>query len=113
MQLEHSDSMHLYWIACGKGDQYMHNLVRSWTDAFDNFTYTPLSVPAREEKKDGTQCEHADALAQLLQYVIRDHKQLAQHDLYIAGPSHVTEIASDFLLQQGAPDDQVHSAVTH
>jgi CDP-4-dehydro-6-deoxyglucose reductase len=34
----------LYWIACDEQGHYLDNLCRSWSDAFDDFSYQSISV---------------------------------------------------------------------
>ena len=34
----------LYWIACDEQGHYLDNLCRSWSDAFDDFSYHPVAV---------------------------------------------------------------------
>lgn len=48
--LEHATALdedrviHLYWLACDRQGHYLDNLCRSWSDAFDQFSYRPLSL---------------------------------------------------------------------
>jgi CDP-4-dehydro-6-deoxyglucose reductase len=71
MSLEINEAMHLYWVD-GDTGQYRDNLCRSWADAYDNFTYTPLADRG----------DMADLVARMLEA----HADLAGFDLYAAGP---------------------------
>ena len=37
-------SIHLIWMSCGEDGLYMHNLCRSWRDAFDQFSYSGIAL---------------------------------------------------------------------
>lgn len=98
MALDAAETLHLYWIAFGKG-HYLDNLCRSWSDALDNFRYAPLTA-------DGALPDEAvmqDALRQVLQ----DHPRLADCDVYVAGPGPLANAAEYLLLERGLPRQQL------
>ncbi len=72
MSLEMAEAMHLCWVA-DKLPRYLENLCRSWTDALDNFLYTPLTAG-----------DDPDALVTA---VLAVHPDLARWDIYAAGPA--------------------------
>ena len=45
MALDVADSLHLYWFALPGHGHYVGNLFRAWSDALDNFHFTPVEVP--------------------------------------------------------------------
>ena len=87
MAVDVTESMHLYWIATD-GRHYLHNLARSWADALDSFRYTPLD--ARHGRLDD-----------VLSGVARDHADLNDHDVYLAGPDRAVVSAEAALLAAG------------
>jgi CDP-4-dehydro-6-deoxyglucose reductase, E3 len=98
MALDAAETLHLYWVAAGSG-HYLDNLCRSWSDALDNFRYTPLTA-------DGALSEEAvmqGALAQVLQ----DHPRLGDYDIYVAGPGSLAIAAEFLLLDHGLPRAQL------
>jgi CDP-4-dehydro-6-deoxyglucose reductase len=90
MALEAAESLHLVWIATGQGGHYLDNLCRSWSDALDDFSYTPLT-------------DDETALRQ----VLRDHPRLVECDVYVAGPAPWAGAAEFQLLERGLPRAQL------
>jgi len=92
MALDAAETMHLYWIARAEGGHYLDNLCRSWSDALDNFRYTPI-VSDNESA---------------LQRVLQDHPRLAECDVYLAGPAPWASVAEFQLLELGLPRAQLY-----
>jgi CDP-4-dehydro-6-deoxyglucose reductase len=90
MALDAAESIHLLWVAAGDGGHYLDNLCRSWSDALDDFRYTPLT----------------DDETALLQ-VLRDHPRLVECDVYVAGPAPWAGAAEFQLLERGLPRTQL------
>lgn len=88
-------SLHLYWIA-GAGNHYLDNLCRSWTDALDNFRYTPLTVDAA-----GTE--------PVLEQIAQDHPDLGGFDIYAAGPGDFLNSVEKFLRDKKFPPDRLRT----
>jgi CDP-4-dehydro-6-deoxyglucose reductase len=116
MQLEQSENLHLYWIADGEENHYMHNLVRSWIDVFDNFSYTPLNAKdlyPQAHPAGGFQPDSWNDVSQkLLRQVNAEHEKLSDYDIYVAGPDPVSRVARDFLAQSDFPEEQFKSMST-
>lgn len=96
MALDAAESLHLVWIARGAGGHYLDNLCRSWSDALDDFRYTPLTA--------------TDVLADdetALRQVLRDHPRLGDCDVYVAGPESWSNAAEFQLLELGLPRAQL------
>ncbi len=98
MALDAAETLHLYWIAAGNG-HYLDNLCRSWSDALDNFRYTPLIA-------DGALSEEA-VMQGALRRVLQDHPQLGDYDIYVAGPGPLAIAAEFLLLDHGLPRAQL------
>ncbi|MHB8623387.1 MAG: 2Fe-2S iron-sulfur cluster-binding protein [Sulfuricaulis sp.] len=90
-----ADSMHLYWVA-GDNGHYLNNLCRAWTDALDNFQYTPLVAAAA-------------ASTPALEQVIQDHPDLAGFDIYAAGPEVFLTAVEKFLRHRQFPEHQLNT----
>lgn len=98
MSLEVAEHMHFYWTAATPDGHYLHNLCRSWTDALDNFDYTPLvATPTPEESAEG-----------LIGRVAQDHPQLKALDAYVAAPDAIADAIEFGLLDRGLPRAQLH-----
>ena len=93
MARDTAESMHLYWLS-GDGGHYLNNLCRSWTDALDNFRYTPLTAEAAKS---------AAALNQLE----KDHPDLGGFDIYAAGPETFLTSVKKYLHDNNFPDNQM------
>jgi CDP-4-dehydro-6-deoxyglucose reductase len=98
MALDAAEALHLYWIASATG-HYLDNLCRSWSDALDNFRYTPLTP-------EGALAEEA-VVQRALGQVLQDHPRLSEHDIYVAGPEPLANAAEYLLLEGGLPRAQL------
>jgi len=98
MALDAAETLHLYWIASGKG-HYLDNLCRSWSDALDNFRYAPLTA-------DGALPDEA-VMQGALRQVLQDHPRLGDYDVYVAGPGPLAIAAEYLLLECGLPRPQL------
>lgn len=79
MAIDRNDTFGLIWIAA-EGGHYLDNQCRSWADAFDRFSYHPVSPTSKEERSPREEAKQALASAKaLLPY-------LPEADIYIAGP---------------------------
>ncbi len=113
MQLEQSEHLQLYWIVESEGAHYMHNLVRSWLDVFDSFSYTPLTAAdlcpqvnvAAGLQDDAWQ----DVSRALLRQISTKHENVNDCDFYVAGPDAVAGAARDFLASNNFPTEQFKS----
>jgi CDP-4-dehydro-6-deoxyglucose reductase, E3 len=88
-----AETLHLYW-ASGDGEHYLNNLCRSWTDALDNFHYTPLVADAAES-------------APALQQIVMDHPDLGNSDIYAAGPETFLASVKKYLRDSNFPENQL------
>lgn len=105
-----AESVHLYWLAAESGGHYMHNLCRSWSDALDNFRYTPLTLllirpPAKMLPSDIRRQE--SELQSLVDQIRRDHPDLTEFDVYAAGPALAVTAIRNLLSAQGLPRAQL------
>jgi CDP-4-dehydro-6-deoxyglucose reductase len=48
MALDIAETIDLFWITTPDNSHYLGNLCRSWDDALDNFSYTPLKASATQ-----------------------------------------------------------------
>ena len=97
MALDAAESLHLVWIAAGRSGHYLDNLCRSWSDALDDFRYTPLTAK-------GALADEAEAM---LRQVLQDHPRLSECDVYVAGPAPWANAAEFQLLERGLPRAQL------
>ncbi len=99
MALDTAETLHLCWIASDRHGLYLDNLCRSWSDALDNFRYTPLTA------KDALSDE--DILRGLLQPLLQEQPRLADCAVYLAGPGSWASAAEFQLLEYGLPRAQL------
>jgi CDP-4-dehydro-6-deoxyglucose reductase len=99
MALDTAETLHLCWITSDRHGRYLDNLCRSWSDALDNFRYTPLTA------KDALSDEHV--LQGLLQPLLQEQPRLADCDVYLAGPGPWASAAEFHLLEHGLPRAQL------
>jgi CDP-4-dehydro-6-deoxyglucose reductase len=99
MALDAAETLHLYWIASGRSGHYLDNLCRSWSDALDNFRYTPSTADAALPDEA--------AIEGALQQLLEDHPRLPGYDVYVAGPGRLANAAEFLLLEHGLPRAQL------
>ena len=105
-QIEHSfhkgttRPMALYWGVRSKRDLYLPDLPEQWVTEHSNFRYVPvLSEPDADwEGRNGFVHEA----------VLEDIPNLADHDIYMAGPPIMVKSARDAFRAKGVPDAQMH-----
>lgn len=109
MALETGNAIHLYWIASSLDDIYLPNVGRAWSDALDEFRFTPLVVGIELANLHE---RHDERIGHVLQGVVNDHADLLQSDIYLAGPETVATLAERYFLAQGLPKTRVFVGVT-
>jgi CDP-4-dehydro-6-deoxyglucose reductase len=93
MALDTAESLSLYWLAPTAEGHYLNNLCRSWSDALDNFSYTPVvGSPDDPGVWSGLLAGQGD---------------LARFDVYLAGPEPAVAQARDVLRRAGLPAAQL------
>ena len=100
MALDVAESLHLYWLVPEGRGHYLSNLCRSWSDALDNFYFTPVEVPEAASADP-------ERLRAELARVTHDHPQLRDCDVYVAGSPALLDATRAFLLAQGLPAEQL------
>ncbi len=99
LALEAAETLQLYWFASGTRGHYLDNLCRSWSDALDDFRYTPLTA------EDALPPEAAVQI--VLERLLQDHRDLAGHDVYVAASAQQANAAEYLLLEHGLPPSQL------
>jgi CDP-4-dehydro-6-deoxyglucose reductase len=98
------ESIHLVWIASGRDDIYLPNVVRAWDDALDNFYYSENIAGFDLRVVTGHRSEH---LLTLLSEIVSKYDQLVLSDVYLAGSASALNIAESFFLGLGMPKTRV------
>ena len=104
MSLNKPEAIHLFWIGSNDNSIYLPNIPRAWSDALDDFHYSPLVA--------GFDLSHLSALRMesllaLLEGLLNDHPELADGDIYVAGPESAAALTEQFLLDSGLPKSRV------
>jgi len=100
MALDAAEKIHLYWFAKPGRGHYLENLCRSWSDALDNFAYTPVDITADV-------APDVRSVATELGAVFRDHPSLRDCEVYVAGSPILLEAARPALVDKGLPESQL------
>jgi CDP-4-dehydro-6-deoxyglucose reductase, E3 len=90
-----AESLALYWLATRADGHFLANQCRAWSEAFDQFEYSPHFDP--------DQVSGARALAQAM----RADLFLDQCDYYVAGPAEFIETIAGELKAGGVPKQQI------
>ena len=100
LTLEIADHFHLYWLVTGQQPHYQHNLCRAWMDAFDNFHYSPWSIPGGLDQVQWRE---------KLKLINKDYPDISEYVIYLAGPETLLETANQFFTSRGLPADSLFS----
>jgi len=100
MALDVAESIHLYWLSGSVHGHYLANQCRAWSDALDNFHFTPVSLPEAA-------ADDPDQLARELERVVREHPGIRDLDVYVAGSVALLEAAERVFPRHGLPEDQL------
>lgn len=114
--LEAEQPIHLYWMVRHGGRHYMQNLCRSWVDALDNFTYTPLQQEGNSGRwwEDANDAElDARDMETLAEAITVDYPDLSGFDVYLTAPDSAMGRIAHHLHQYGLPPVQLHLDVMH
>ncbi len=104
MSLNKPERIHLFWIGSGDDSFYLPNIPRAWADAMDNFHYSTMVA--------GYDLSHLSAmrmesLRTMLEGMLNQHPEMADGDIYIAGPEAASTLAERFFLDTGLPKTRV------
>jgi CDP-4-dehydro-6-deoxyglucose reductase len=100
MALDVAETIHLYWLAGPAHGHYLANQCRAWSDALDNFHFTPVELP-EEAATD------PERLRAALLRVAHDHPVLRDCDVYVAGSPALLEAAQTLFAEKGLPAGQL------
>jgi len=99
MALDVAESIHLYWLAGPAPGHYLANQCRAWSDALDNFHFTPVTLPPLASDAPQRFREELSQIAR--QHVLQDC------DFYVAGSLELLDAAREVFTQKGLADDQL------
>ena len=108
---ESEQPLFLYRICCGKEDLYMHNLCRSWTDALDEFSYTPLVIEESFTEWAADEMSGMEKVEAMLRQVLDDHPDLSGMDLYVCAPEPVVERFEQLASERQLVRGQFHAEI--
>jgi len=103
LTLELADHFHLYWITTGNNIHYQHNICRAWTDAFDNFQYTPVTM--------GDSTSQTEWQEQLKQ-INSKYTDLSDYIIYLAATQEMIDTARRFFTSRGLNESYFFSENT-
>lgn len=100
MRASPTRSVYFYWGARRRGQHYDDATMRRWQQDYPGFTYVPVvsDDDASEDARGGV--PHAVAM--------QDHADLSSHDVFLCGPTRMTDTASAALLAAGLPARRLH-----
>jgi len=92
--------MHLFWGVRAVRDLYMRELVESWQQCHESFTFTPvLSEPDDDQWPGDTGWVH--------EAVTLRYPDLSGHQVYASGPPPMIEALKKSFPEHGLPEDQL------
>lgn len=97
---EQVEAFDLYWLATRTDGHYLANQCRAWAAAFDNFSHRLLT--------DGSPAAGA---WQVVEAVVASRRELAQCDVFVAGPAEFVQPAVQGLQGAGALPGRTHALV--
>ena len=122
ISLEVSQAIHLFWVARRQEGHYMDNLCRSWVDALDNFSYSPLvqdwnraEAEYGENRPEGSTAQSQPHLREtfVMDSIMSKYPDLNGIDIYACGTDSKIKAIRDTLRTRGFPHEQLYSTVLH
>ena len=104
MALDQAESIHLLWVVAKESELYLNGLARSWADALDDFSYTPILIGG---ELDATASRQENVVKESVVPVVSNISTLARADIYIAGPSLAVSAMSKQLLDLGVLETRI------
>lgn len=98
MTLDNAEYIHLFWLVTDNNIHYMHNQCRAWTDALDNFRYTPLKI------KDSY---NEELIKDRFEQITQTYPKLSEFDIYIEGDESLINKTTQFLHDAGVDGTQI------
>ena len=95
MALDIAETIRLFWITTPDNSHYLGNLCRSWDDALDNFSYTPLTAGAGQP------------VEALLPAILGQLEDIQGQDFYACLPAPLLDSVESILLSNGVPAPQL------
>ncbi len=92
--------IHLIWMSCGEDGLYMHNLCRSWEDAFDGFTYHGVALNQSLQQLAANSQQSCATVENYLLETMHNLTDLSCHDIYVCAPEPAVEIFKKVCLQK-------------
>ena len=107
---ESARELRLFRVCCARADLYLDNLCRSWADALDELTYTPLALAEdfAEWAADPAGLNRLEALLARIADALGD---LSGRDLYVCAPEAVVERFEALARERGLAREQLHAEV--
>jgi CDP-4-dehydro-6-deoxyglucose reductase len=105
--LDKGQPMHLYWLSDRKQGQYLDNYCRAWSDALDNFRYTPLNWENQGVTNVFESTAREKNMARVADLIIQDYTDLTNLDVYLCGPNFLMAPAIGRLIRHGLPATQL------
>ena len=98
LTLDENEFSHLYWFHQTDNKPYMHNLGRAWSDAFENFRYSPQHIADMDNQEN---------IRTSLVKITKDYPELDNFDIYACGSKEHINTLQDFLSKQNFPPEQL------
>lgn len=92
--------MTLYWGVRALRDLYLPDLPEQWAREHENFRFVPVLSEPDDDWQGRSGFVH--------QAVLEDISNLADHDIYLAGPPVMVRSGRDAFREAGVPDAQMH-----
>ena len=84
--------IHLIWMSCNGDGLYMHNLCRSWEDAFDEFSYDGIALDLSSKQMMNNPEESCQCVEAHLVQAMQNHDDLSCHDIYVCAPAPIMKV---------------------
>ena len=97
---EQESDIVLIWMACSDGGLYLHNLCRSWADAFDGFKYTGIMLQQTPQALRNNPQLSCQIVEKHLHDALRDQTDLSGYDIYVCAPAPAQALFEDICQQR-------------
>lgn len=103
MALESAETIDLCWLASTPSAHYLDNLCRAWSDALDDFHYTPVALGGSTPPSEAS-------LREAVVQALRRPGRLADCDFYVAGSRQLARAVQGLAAEGSLPAERIFTA---
>ncbi len=113
MQQELDNEMYLFYLLPHDSDPYLAQVIRAWSDAFDQFHYAPVLLPFSHHEAVGDINRGGEDFTRAFDPPLAARLPSADSSIYIAAPHPVPALVEALLVDANVPAERIKTAAIH